>query len=257
MNKLKNLLPLLIMAVVMISCSDDSDDATGTVNVNLKAYWGNDPVVLNEEVWYFNDEVMTISKLNLFLSELMFSTTDEDVMVSEVEFIDFDLSNRTEGGAAEGITRSFEVPVGTYDSFDFGIGLSEDLNSKLPSEYPSDHVLGQFGSYWTAWNSFIFSKTEGMIDSDGDEKTDLPFVYHVGSDVMYRTVSAPGPIEVASGDDMSINIVIDYKRVFGVTMDHIDILTYPAFHSPQDSTLTELTQRLADNFKEAFVVEMK
>ena len=254
---LKNLLPLLLLAFVVVSCSDDDSDNMGTVHVNFKAHWGNDPVVLNDEVWYFDDETMTISKLNLFLSDMVMSSTEEDVMVSEVEFIDFDLSNRTEGGAASGITKSFEVPAGTYDSFDFGIGVSEELNSRLPSDYPSEHPLAQSGSYWHAWNSFIFSKTEGMIDSDGDDKADLPFVYHVGSDIMYRTLSTPGPIEVSAGDDMSINIVIDYKRVFGVTMDHIDILTYPAFHSPQDSTLTELTQKLADNFRDAFEVEMK
>lgn len=256
---MKNVIALfgLILTIGLVSsCGDKDDDKVGTVNVNFKAYWGNNPVIMNEDVWYFNDETMNFSRLNLFVSELTL-TGDENEELSEAEFVDFETINRTEEGAAQGVTFSYDVPVGTYDNFDFGVGVSPELNSQEPSSYPSSHALGQFGSYWTAWNSFIFSKTEGKFDSDGDDQADMAFVYHIGSDRMYRTISAVGPIDVAEGRDVNIDVVINYKTVFGDANNHIDVIANPAFHSPQDSALAALTEMLAENFKSAIVVEMK
>ena len=153
---------------------------------------------------------------------------------------------------------TFELDEGVYNNLSIGVGVSSDLNAKLPSDFESSHPLSQFGSHWTAWNSFIFSKTEGMIDSDGDDKADKGFAYHIGSDQMYRTLTLPNvPIEVIGDQTKEIIISVDYKKVFGSASDYIDILQYPTFHNPQDPTLAELTEDLANNFAGAFSVRIQ
>ncbi|MDX1684201.1 MAG: MbnP family protein [Saprospiraceae bacterium] len=256
MNKLKIFFSILIVGL-LFSCSDSDEDSSPTITVNYKAVYGNNPLVLNEDVWFFNDETMTFSKLNLFISDLTLKGQNGDQLLSDVEFVTFETSNRTEDGAAEGMSQTFDAEVGDYNGISFGIGVSPVLNSLPPSEYDSDHVLGQFGAYWAAWNSFIFSKTEGMIDSDGDDEPDLAFVYHAGADKMYRVKTVNTDISVLDGEEVEIDVIIDYKRVFGEMDDHIDILNNPTFHSPQDTALAELTQQLPENFLSAITVEVQ
>lgn len=255
MRKLGYLLVVLVLTVV--GCKSD-EDKSGELAITFKAVYDNDPLVLNtQEVWYHAKETMTFSNLNMFLSDLSLSTASENVELSDIEFVDFQASNRDEMGAETGVTLRYEVDPGNYTALNLGLGVSSDLNAMAPSDFDNDHPLAQFGSFWTAWNSFIFSKTEGRIDSDGDDVPDLGFVYHIGADQMYRSVSANGNIEVTDGGTTEITVYVDYKRVFGTANDYIDILSYPAFHSPQDSTLNALTQALADNFAQALTIEMK
>lgn len=255
MRKLGYLLPIFVL--MLASCNKD-DDKSGELAITFKAVYDNDPLVLNtQEVWYHGKETMTFSKLNMFLSDISLSTSSENFELADIEFIDFEASNRDEAGAEAGVTLNYEVDPGSYTALNLGLGVSPDLNAMAPSDFDNNHPLAQFGSFWTAWNSFIFSKTEGRIDSDGDEVPDLGFVYHIGADQMYRSLSANGNIDIADGKTTEITVYVDYKRFFGTENDYIDILTYPAFHSPQDSTLTALTQALADNYADAITIEMK
>lgn len=246
----------MIFSLALVSCSSDEDES-GTVEINFRADWGANAMVLNEDVWYFNDETMNFSKVNLFLSDITLKGPDGDLVLSEAEFFDFSESNRTEASAEAGITKSYEVDLGEYDSVSFGIGVSPTLNAIDPSDFNNDHPLAQFGSYWLPWKSFIFSKTEGMIDSDGDDVADLAFVYHIGNDVNYRTKEVSGPIKISDGNTRRIDLTIDYKKVFGDMDEHVDIIEHKTIHSTTDPVLIEVTKNIADNFVTAISVEMK
>lgn len=249
---------LLCSLLGLSACGDSEEDKdvdNGTITINFKAVYDGQPIVMNEEEYtYFNDKELKFSRLNLVLSEPTLTGESNDQELSDVIYVDFGEKNRTLEGAQEGVAVTYELPVGSYDQMNFGIGLTPEQNSKIPSDYPSDHPLQEFAGYWTAWKSFIFSRTEGRYDTNQNGGFDGRFVYHIGSDQMYRNLSITGDFSIQAGSNSEWDIIIDYKRVLGETTQFIDIEQYPAFHSPQDPTLTALTNQLSDNFQAAFTV---
>ena len=254
MKKIHLLLPFILL---LGACGSDSEK--GELILTFKATYGDDPLVLNmDDYWYFDKETIRFSKLNLFISELgLAKSAGEVTQFSEIEFVDLNEANKTLAGAEAGVSFSFELASGTYKGISFGLGVSPGLNATIPTDYSSEHPLSQFSQHWDAWDSYIFSKTEGMIDSDGDDVPDLGFVYHVGSDQMYRYLEAVGDIRIPEDGEVEVVVSLDYERVFGTTQDHIDIEAFPTFHNPQDPALTELTQKLADNFAYCVSIEIR
>jgi len=213
--------------------------------------------VLNTSTFdYFSGKPMRFSKLNFFISHpTLQQTNGTDLELTDAFYIDFAESNKTLEGAEAGVSMTYELDPGSYDALELGLGVSNDLNDKQPSDFGNDHPLNQYGNYWTAWNSFIFSKTEGKYDSDGDGNFEVGFAYHLGSDKMFRTLNSTGNFDIESGKTTQVEITIDYQRVLGTSVEFLDIEAYPAFHSPQDPVLAALTEMLANNYSAA--VEIK
>lgn len=258
--KMKNILWILAVGLTLsafYSCQDDGDDEVkdGTLKLTFKAVYDGEPAVVNsEEYEYFDGKKLKLATLNLFVSKPTLSMDQQNAEeLTDIFFVDFSQANRTAQGAQDGISYTWELAPGEYNTLNMGLGVSSDLNALLPTDYPTDHPLNEFGSqaYWTPWNSFIFSKIEGRYDKDGDNSFATGFAYHIGSDNMYREKETNGNFTIKAEEETEWVITIDYRQVLGDPAEYIDIEQFPAFHSPQDPTLTQLTMMLANNFEKA------
>ena len=118
-----------------------------------------------------------------------------------------------------------------------------------PSDFSSSSPLSKTGYYWDAWQSYIFSKTEGRLDTVGNGLPELGFALHVGSDALYRVLQAPIPLTIEDGKSLNVDVIVDYRLL----LQGIDIKSNPQNHSPSDVTnITALVNNMANAFSLAF-----
>ncbi len=148
-----------------------------------------------------------------------------------------------------------EVPVGTYNSIKFDIGVDSITNHGDPSVYASSHPLAYTSMFWS-WNSgYIFMKVEGELDTTVAQTAGptLPFEYHVGADVFRKEVTVPitDLVVDANTQTLAANIDLILSNVLG-NLDLInaaDIFTHTMDNIPLATTV-------ANNFQTAFVGEV-
>lgn len=186
------------------------------------------------------------SHLGFFISDVALLKDNEVTPLSDIAFVDLTFDNTT--AAQNGIIPiETAVEPGNYTGIRFSIGVPQDLNTKKPADFPSSNPLSKSSYYWTAWNSYIFSKTEGKLDPKKDGSYDLGFGLHSGSDALYRTKSVDMDISIIDGQTRTIHAVLDYERL----IMGIDIESNPQNHNPND---LEVITKLSDNFLSAFTI---
>lgn len=255
MRKFFFFLNIICLTLLGISCGDDATTGpikdVGEVNINFKATFGGEPLVMNRNYTYTDGTPIFFNRFNFFISDL---GLDQDVgtditELSDVERIDFSDVNIDEASALEGVTLTMEgIPVGDYSRLAFGIGVSQELNGSKPSDYGSTHALSSTSDYWLAWESYIFSKIEGRIDTDGDGMNETGVSYHLGSDSSYREVKMNETSTVSKDNPLTINVVIDLEKILVAdATEFLDVKNTTAVHDD-----SELVTFLMDNFKFAF-----
>ena len=106
--------------------------------------------------------------------------------------------------------------------------------------------------YWADWNSYIFLKLEGTMDTDGDGMfDDVNFVYHVGSDPTYEQVNINKGITLAKDQDMALVVELDVEKLFVRDGAYLDIEAKPQIHN---ATQMETGHYLMDNFVNALTI---
>jgi len=223
---------------MIIGCDEDN----GTVNLNFAAMYDGDPLVMNEVVDY-DGSAMRINVSEFYVSEITLSGESGNLTLGETEYVKF--TGQTGDARA---TLSFDVPPGSYDQLSFFIGVPADKNVTKPEDYSSDEALANTATYWQGWQSYIFNKLEGRLDTAGFGSTDLTFIYHSGKDELYTEVVVPLSSAIAV-DGNSNNIEIDvehndlFKREGG---GYLDIAAKPSAHNPDD---LEYPTVILNNFK--------
>jgi len=221
--------------------------------VTFKAKYGLDNFVLND-VYDYNGDQIRISNLQFFVSELSLGTDDNGTEVDEIEFVDFSLI--TSGALAEeglAVASSSGVPVGDYPGVNFGVGVAPDLNSDTPSEFSATHPLSRTTMYWADWESYIFLKLEGTMDTNDDGIfDDVSFVYHVGSDPTYQPVEINKSLSLAKDQSMGLVVELDIEKLFVRDGVHLDIEANPRIHSIDR---IETGHYLMDNFVNALTIQ--
>ena len=178
---MRNLLYLFIGVLALSSCTKSGD-----FELNIKAQFKGSPLVLTD-AFQLGDLPVKFENLAFYMADMALVNKDgEETSLSEIEFII--LNSFDAAGAENGVTLRFvDLPSENYSKLKFGIGVPDDLNAKTPDDYGVGDALGQPDFYWDAWGSYIFSKTEGSADTNGDGTFDLKFFYHTGSDALYRS----------------------------------------------------------------------
>jgi len=209
---------LIFTVLILTSCDTNTgsgiEDDLASVSLTIKANYGSTPFVVNE-VYDYNGDQIRIQTLQFFVSELSLGTDNDDEEVDEIEYLDFNLlTNQTM--AEEGLSiGSGSVPTGTYPGVNLGIGVLPEFNVQTPDQFAPSHPLSETSRYWSDWNSFIFLKIEGSMDTDGDGMfDDQNFVYHVGSDPTYEGVQINENINLAKDDVMDLTLILDVEQLF-------------------------------------------
>ena len=221
----------------------------GVVNLRVKGVFGEEPLQMFERSYAYEEGMeVKFQLVNVYLSDaaLTGGGKDQEEELFDVELVNFE-PILDEGAAREGIAfRIEDVPPGIYSGLRLGVGLDPELNATQPGDYQVGHPLTD--NFWSWAMGYVFFKIEGNADINGDGQFTEKLTFHIGGDDYYHTVSLPGPIEVRSGGETDVDLVLDLKKVLvngeGKFLDFREVT--------QDHTNDpDLAAFLAENFSEA------
>jgi len=197
--------------------------------------FGANELDFNTTVYDYQGMEMTFSKFDFYISNVaLFRNVDgirEETELFEIEFVDLTQNSNSVSISTE------NIPVGEYDGVVFSIGVPSDLNSQIPADFSSTHPLGITGvsHYWEGWSSYIFMKTEGRLDTTGNDDN-VSFSYHIGSDQFFNSsIEKNVSINLTSGSTQNVNFAFDLQNMLE-SGGALDIPTFPNSHSLSEIT---------------------
>lgn len=253
-KNMKNVIWLLLFIPILFAACDNGEVETGTVDLNIKAYYDNENLVLSDYYEYADGKKIAIKTLKFYMSDI--KLTDGDVIKDAVLF-DFYNNHSTAAGAANGETMEITaVPAGDYSKIGFGVGVSAALNATSPADYASNEGLSVTSMYWDWRGNYIFAMIEGSLDTTGNGQADVEFLYHMGADELYKNVNFAKAITVEKDKNgkTTLSLKLDAKKIFIANGETFDIVNKNATHSgvSDDATIAET---LMANLANAITVE--
>ncbi|HQX45409.1 MAG TPA: hypothetical protein PK209_12680 [Saprospiraceae bacterium] len=227
-------LVLISVAVFFSSCSEKEDKPVGTLELVIKGRFGQNPLVMGQEYDFFDGSKIYFTKSEFFLSRIKLRTATGKIvpLSSSVRFVNLQDHHFTLQNAENGLSVIFDkIEVGEYDRFSFGIGVPPELNNKTPSDFPTSSPLSDGIHYWSGWDSYIFSKTEGSI-SDGTRQE--LFAYHSGFNDVYEESNFNKQIIIEEGKTTKLMMEFDHRALFGDLSNYINIYNDPVIHEGKD-----------------------
>lgn len=218
----------------------------GSLNLNFQAYIGDELMVMNKEVTY-NGLPMRISRFNFFISDITLVGASGESKVLDIASVNFTNVNDDAAAALGQIVSIPDVAEGNYTAIKIGVGVSADLNRMKPTDFAPGHPLSKSGDYWDGWESYIFSKTEGLMDTDGDGVFERGLAYHTGSDEVYRTNTITHEIEIKANTATDLPLKVDLLKV----MNGVDLSMDDGTHLLGDIGLATI---IMNNFAGAGIV---
>jgi hypothetical protein len=222
----------LMLIVSLIACKDNDDDGAkfGSLKVSFKALYDGQPLKTFETVPFTGGQQVDFNTLATMITDMKLYRSGGEQFLDEAELINLSFDNDQD--AAEGYVMIFnDLPAGSFDGIQFWVGVAPDLNEKVPADFPSSHPLSNTGYYWQAWDSYIFSKTEGRLDTTGTGPLNLNFSYHTGGEDLLLGLQGPIGLTISPETQETVTIYIDYKDL----LNGIDIRNNPQNHNPEDS----------------------
>lgn len=234
------LILMLFPLTFLTACKDDEE---GTLIVRFLAEYDGQPLKTFDILPFDAPQRISFTHMSFYASDIALLKGSEHTGIRDIELVDLSFDDPTD--AAEGYALVLDgIEAGNYSGFEFGVGVPPDLNDDQPADFPSSNPLSKVSYYWDAWDSYIFMKTEGRLDTLGNGNPDLGFALHTGSDALYRVLTGPANIEIVDGGATEIHVVIDYKTL----LSGLDIKSNPQNHSPND---TIVIGGLYDNLPQA------
>ncbi len=248
---------LVVFAIALTSCkepgctdptasnynaeADKEDNSCIYGNLNLKFNLKNNDQAfsrydtLNFDVGSFRVENITFYMCNITLNNA--STSEK---IKDVHLVRLDEPN----------TMNLEVtaPNGNYESVSFGLGLTPEINSTVPSDYPTDHPLGlNQNTYWPMLSaSYIFVKIEGKMDTS-QTSSFYPLTYHLAHEDLFRAVDFEKSISLNENSSSTLQFNINLSELF-TNVDLSQELAHERTSSP-------LATQIITNFANAIELE--
>ncbi len=243
---------MLFCLAITFSCKDETDTSKGSLVLLFKLKYGDKDLVMFDDYNYPTGQKLIFSRFSFFLSQFQLKRNTTYKQVLDIDYLN--LTNAFTGAenAKKGFT--YEIPnidPGQFTSIKFNLGVPKEYNDKTPASFGSDNVLSKQAEYWGDWKSYIFTRTEGQIDLDGDGSLEESFALHTGANAALRTVEFPITKEITSGGKTTLTVTIDVKKQFGAN-PYYDIINSPQIHS---SVQTAEVKSLIDNLTSAISIQ--
>ncbi len=232
------ILLVVVAALFFAGCEKKEDGPqTGSLELTCRATFGADDLVIGQAYPYpVNNSALKFALVDYLMSNVRLINSDgEAILLNEVDIVDFSQVNTDPVQAAAGITFRFdEIPNGEYGTLIVGIGVDTLVNKTKPQDYPSGHPLSiSANRYWDAWSSFIFTKTQGLGDMNGNGVFSMPFSYHTGGDGLYREVIFQKTTRIEGGKTSAMRMDLDVKALLEQQDGMFwDIESEPNAHTP-------------------------
>jgi len=237
------------LLILVSSCKKDP----GSIQINVIAEYDGEPLVLFEDYTYHDGSTIEFSKVDMYLSNIsLIKSVNSELRLSDIEFVDISSASQSATDAQAGFPIRFnDIEGQSFKGLKFNVGVPSDMNAKEPADFDVTHPLNRSSHYWVPWTSYIFAKTEGNIDSTGGAAPNLGFLQHSGKDELLRSLQVDFTFEVEDEAVRTVNMVIDYKKLYGSSTDHIDIRSKPLAHNPTDLSYPVF---MADNYPNAITI---
>ncbi|MCC6281108.1 MAG: hypothetical protein IT262_10935 [Saprospiraceae bacterium] len=249
-------LPTILFALLFVfisSCDKDEPQTEKNFTLTFKSTYGG--LALEKYKNYpYDDRDIQVNKFNTFLSDLILVRQDgSEQRLSDIEWVDFTPDLAPDNKAVD-VKFQYTVPAGNYTALKIGYGVRPDLNAKKPADFAPEHPLYRENEYWSGWQSYIFTKVQGLYDLDGAGDPESTLTYHCGSDAVYRTstMNATIPVTDKSG---ALTVEFDVKKLFyynGGLLDLDDPLNRNTSHNASN---IDLGIKVMDNFANATTVK--
>lgn len=214
-------LTLIVLSIfILASCGDKENE----VSVNFKLEYDDQPLVMFEEYEYAEAGGYPIefTRVSFFISDLALTIDGQQEIYKDVDYLDLTVAHASLERAEEGYKYEIGNVTGDISNISFNFGLDEEINSTVPSDYPSSNVLSRTAEYWSGWESYVMFKIEGNIDLDRDGVKEKGIALHLGTSEVMRSTSGP------FSDDL--DITLDIQDVFNCG-EVYDIEATPSIHS--------------------------
>ncbi|MCO6475647.1 MAG: hypothetical protein J5I94_03450 [Phaeodactylibacter sp.] len=219
----------------------------GEVSLNFKASYGQDPLVMFEREYAYEDNMAIKMQLfQFYLSEVNLLREDERVPVMDVGLISFGDVYTDEQALAGKSSGTLVAPPGNYTGIEFGFGLTPELNATIPPDYPLGHPLSE--NYWEAASSYIFFKFEGNADLEPNGEFSDKLTFHVGGNGNYRQLSFDKPIAIEDEKELTLQFNIDLQKMLvdQNTGEYLDFRQVTQSHSNESPSATFLADHVAE-----------
>ncbi|MEL7118143.1 MAG: MbnP family protein [Bacteroidota bacterium] len=247
---MKNIFFLALLILSFFSCSENGGneviDLKGDVTINFQGLFKNQPLVMFDDVYAYEDGIdLRFQLFQFYISDVslvkeMNDTINGTQELMEVALVSFKDIQSTQA-ASEGITFKLEdIPAGEYKGIKLGIGVANQFNRMQPGDFAAGHPLSD--NYWSASKGYIFSKIEGNADLNGDGTFSEKLTFHIGAESLYNEKIFINAFEVKANDELDINFTIDLFKVLSqgsgdfinfneVTQDHTNNMEIASFIS--------------------------
>ncbi len=225
---MKNLLPIFIL-LLLAACSNEAIEpeeptVKGTFLLHLHAYVGLQEV----DLYGINYETPEGRSMSLDFSQLYIS----DVQLVKADGSVYAIKNKSFLKNLKVHTYEIgQVPIGTYKSIRFKVGLPPSTNALNPTVPSDSAILNQPSMWWgnTAQpGGYVFLNVQGKIDTSLTmNKAPVPFVYKIGTNAHYVQVQL-GEKEFTIEEDAYVygHLIVDYSKLFtGITLNQASSLS--------------------------------
>ncbi|MEP7268566.1 MAG: MbnP family protein [Saprospiraceae bacterium] len=238
---------ILLITVGFGACTKEQDASavTGSVTFSFNANYGIEAFQPVKAYTYGSKQTIKFSKLDFYITgiELLNNTGSTSSDVAAL----IDLTSSNPSGSTITIP---SIKAGSYSGLRFMLGVKSDLNKKLPKDFPSTSALANTSHYWEAWNSFIFSKIEGVIDVENNGNFDLGFAIHTGTDDCLQKIEISKSFEVTENGNIPFLFDMDVQKIFFDGTSMFDLVSSPLNHNPVNlEVLKSFSARMAQSIQ--------
>ncbi len=233
---------ILFFALVSLICSSSSckPDPTpiatdnGILSLTFKPTYDSKPLIINK-IYDYNGKKVRFTKWQFFINNNCFvkagtnptSFCVNDNSAALIDFTTLDDSLKSVNGLKVTLNN---LSVGSFQSLNFIVGLGPALNDKLPKDFPSSSPLSDGTNYWSGWNSFIFSKLEGLMDKDGDGKFETGITLHTGGRTNTFAAAIYTEFQIDEKGSTNLNLDVNLTEL----LRGIDLTTVNSTHQTGD-----------------------
>lgn len=217
------------------------DEDTGTLSIQFFPKYGNLTFQPLQSYTYGSKQSIKWSALDFYITGIQLLSSGGNVAIDQVGLVDLASSDVS--------TKRLDlinVKAGNYSGIRFQLGVKSDLNKKLPKDFKSTNPLSSTGHHWDAWNSYIFARMEGVLDTAGKGVFELPFAIHTGTDACIQTVEIQKIFDIPVTSEYILPVEIDLQNVYSQSGVYFDIANSPLNHNPSNIEVLKLfSSRLA------------
>ena len=251
--KLRNLLLFGLATLFFSACDKEKEAPEKNFTLTFKATY--DGATLEKYKNYpYGDRTVQWNKFNTFLSDLILIKKDGgEQRLSDIEWVDFTPDLASDNKAVD-VKFQYSVPAGDYTGIKIGYGVRSDLNAKKPSDFSPDQPLYRENEYWSGWQSYIFTKVQGLYNLDNAGEPESTLTYHCGSDAVYRTASMNMTIPVTT-ESGAVTVEFDLKKLFTYNGVLLDLNVAENRNTSHNASNIALGMKVMDNFANATSVK--